>query len=74
MHASFELASKWAKNFPYSGEMDNLPSPPARPLSSLATDLRPRAMVRGGGFIFITKRVRGLRLLPRARAAPFVRS
>ena len=66
MHASFEPASKWARNFPYSGEMDNLPSPPAPAFPPAIvvgdrspTDLRPTAGDGAGGFIFITKRVRG---------------
>ena len=61
MHASFEPASKWARNFPYSGEMDNLPSPLAFSPAIVVGDRSPTATAGdgAGGFIFITKRVRG---------------
>ena len=64
MHASLELASKWARNFPYSGEMDNLPPPPAS--ARLPAD-------DGAGRRFHFHNKKGQRTLPgfcRAHAAP----
>ena len=68
MHASFELASKWARNFPYSEEMDNLPSPTAaRPPAIVVGDRSPTAGDGAGRFHFHNKK--GQRTLPGFRRA-----